>query len=89
MGGQSYALSEVHKLRFSKVLSGEFTPRGRAAVRLKDLNYIQEAMEWLGIALPLTGLVCSFYRQLVVRATRTRPTARSSASRALASLSHR
>ena len=47
------------------MLARDFTPGGRAAVQLKDLDYVQQAMDGLGIALPVTGLVRTLYRQLV------------------------
>ena len=59
------ANSAAFALKLPKVLSGQFEPGGRAAVQLKDLNYIAQAMEKLGIELPVTGLVRSLYQQLV------------------------
>ncbi len=59
------ANSAMLELRLRKMLAGDFTPGGRAAVQLKDLDYVQEAMDALGIALPVTGLVRSLYRELV------------------------
>ena len=59
------ANSAAFGLKLPKVLSGQFEPGGRAAVQLKDLNYIAQAMEKLGIELPVTGLVRSLYQQLV------------------------
>lgn len=59
------ANSEVLRLKSEKVLSGHFTPGGRAEVQLKDLNYIHDSMQVLGMSLPVTDLVHDLYRQLV------------------------
>ena len=64
VGGQSYALAEVHEPKFPQVLSREFTPGGRAAVQPMALNAIQEAMDSLGIALPVTAFVRSLHQQM-------------------------
>lgn len=60
-----FANSEAFRIKLPKVLSGKFTPGARAAVQLKDLNYIRDSMAVLGISLPVTGLVHSLYQQLI------------------------
>lgn len=59
------ANSAIFEFSLPKVLSGEFTPGARAEVQLKDLNYIRDAMQALGISLPVTKLVRSLYAKLV------------------------
>ena len=63
--GGGLANSAAFQLKLPKVFSGEFTPGGRAAVQLKDLNYIRQAEETLGLSLPVTGLVRELYQKLV------------------------
>ena len=59
------ANSAAFELKLPKVFAGEFAPGGKATVQLKDLNYIQQAMETLELDLPVTGLVRNLYQQLV------------------------
>jgi 2-hydroxy-3-oxopropionate reductase len=59
------ANSAAFELKLPKVLAGDFSPGARATVQLKDLNYIKEAMEKLGIKLPVTELVRKLYADLV------------------------
>ena len=59
------AASAICDFKLPKVLARDFQPGGRAAVALKDLNYIGQATDALGISLPVTALVRSLYQQLV------------------------
>ncbi|MCZ6645680.1 MAG: NAD(P)-dependent oxidoreductase [SAR324 cluster bacterium] len=59
------ANSAIFEYRASKMLAGDFAPGGTAAVQLKDLNYISQAMDALGMSLPCTELVRSLYQRLV------------------------
>lgn len=59
------ANSAALELKADKVLSGDFKPGAEVNVHLKDLTYIREAMESLGIDLPLSGLMYDLFRQAV------------------------
>ncbi|MCH8841485.1 MAG: NAD-binding protein [SAR324 cluster bacterium] len=48
-----------------KVLSGHLEPGARATVRLKDLTYIAQSMEFLGISLPVVDLVRDLHQNLI------------------------
>ena len=59
------ANSAVLQMKADKVLRGDFAPGAEARVHLKDLTYIHEAMQALGIALPLATLLRDLFRQTV------------------------
>jgi 2-hydroxy-3-oxopropionate reductase len=59
------AASAICDYMLPKVLARDFQPGARATVQLKDLNYIGQATDALGISLPVTALVRSLYQQLV------------------------
>lgn len=59
------ANSEAFRIKLPKVLSGNLEPGARATVQLKDLNYIAQSMESLGISLPVTNLVRDLYQELI------------------------
>jgi 2-hydroxy-3-oxopropionate reductase len=59
------ANSAVLEIKAEKVLSGNFAPGAESRVHLKDLTYIRQAMDALGIALPLADLLRGLYGQLV------------------------
>jgi len=59
------AQSAAMDLKIEKVLTGRFTPGAEVNVHLKDLTYVGEAMEALGIRLPLSELARDLYRQTV------------------------
>lgn len=65
--GAGMANSAAFALKAPKVFAGDFAPGGTARVQLKDLNYIRDAMDAMGIDLPVTALVRSLYQQLVDR----------------------
>lgn len=57
------ANSAAMGLKVEKVLTGDFTPGAEVRVHLKDLGYIAEAMEDLGISLPMAGLLRKLYQE--------------------------
>ncbi len=59
------ANSEVFRIKLPKVLSGKLEPGARATVQLKDLTYIAQSMESLGISLPVVTLVRDLYQELI------------------------
>ncbi len=59
------AASAVMDLKAEKVLRGDFTPGGEARVHLKDLTYIKQAMDALGISLPLAETLRGMFAELV------------------------
>jgi 3-hydroxyisobutyrate dehydrogenase-like beta-hydroxyacid dehydrogenase len=63
--GGGFANSQVLQIKLPRILRGDFTPGARAAVQLKDLDYIAQSQEKLGLSLPLTQRVHGLYRQLV------------------------
>ncbi len=65
--GAGMANSAAFQLKIEKVLSGEFTPGAEVNVHHKDLTYIREAMDALGISLPLANLMRDLYRQAVAQ----------------------
>ena len=63
--GGGLAASAVLELKAEKVLSGDFTPGGEARLHLKDLTYVHQAMEALGISLPLAETLRAMFADLV------------------------
>lgn len=63
--GAGMAASRAMEMRAENVLSGNFAPGAQARVHLKDLRYIRQGMEALGISLPLSELLLGLFQQLI------------------------
>ena len=59
------ANSAAMELKGPKIFAGDFAPGGKATVQLKDMNYIRQAMDTMGLELPVTEMVRGLYQQLV------------------------
>lgn len=62
-----FAESRILELHGERMVTGAFTPGGRAAVQLKDLRQAEELARAAGIALPALSLGRSLFEALVER----------------------
>jgi 2-hydroxy-3-oxopropionate reductase len=63
--GGGMANSAVLELKADKLLRRDFEPGAEVTVHLKDLTYIHQAMDALGISLPLAKLLRELFQQAV------------------------
>jgi 3-hydroxyisobutyrate dehydrogenase-like beta-hydroxyacid dehydrogenase len=63
--GGGMANSAVLELKADKLLRRDFEPGAEVNVHLKDLTYIRQAMDALGISLPLAKLLRELFQQAV------------------------